>query len=219
MAYITNIPGPNDLFSQSQPQILGNFTAIKTLIDVNHVDFDDATDQGKHKFVSLVSQVAAPTLNNTADVIAYGFSTGITGKNEMFISKVNQVTVTQINATGSILSNVSNPNSNTEGWTFLPSGILIKWGSTDINSTVTPLQTFNYAVGANIPVFTKVFSVQLTTYSTQSTDQDKIVTLVATGVGVTFPNTHFSAIAAQRNATGVYVQSRLQYLAIGIGGF
>lgn len=218
MAYTPNIPAATDLFSASQPQIQGNFNSILSTFDVNHVDFNAGTDNGKHKFISMPVQSPAPTFA-AAEVGQYSFGAGITGQNELFINKTNQVTVTQINATGSILSNVSAPASNSQGWTFLPSGILIKWGQTDINSTVTPLQTFTYPTGPNIPVFTQVFSVQLTTYSSQVTDQDKIVTLVATGGGVTFPTTTFSAIATQRTVAGVYVQSRLQYLSIGIGGF
>lgn len=214
MAYISNIPQPTDLFSQSQPQILGNFGAIKTLIDVNHVDFADATNQGKHNFVSFYPQTVAPTLNNTTDVIAYGLVSPITSQNELYISKVNQVTVTLIPSTASILSVLSAPATNSQGWSYLPSGILIKWGQTDITSTaLNPVQTFTYPVAANIPVFNQVFSVQLSTYSSSAVDGDKIVTLNAPGLA--FSTTTFSAVATQRTVPGVYVASRLQYLAIG----
>ena len=45
MAFQNNKPNASDFLSQSQDDILNNFGAIKTLVDVNHVTFD-AADQG-----------------------------------------------------------------------------------------------------------------------------------------------------------------------------
>src|SRR5258708_7958425 len=179
MAYISNIPQPTDLFSQSQSQILGNFGAIQTLIDVNHVDFADATNQGKHNFVSFYPQVSTPTLNNTTDVIAYGMVSTLTSQNEMFISKVNQVTVTQICATGSVLSTNSSPGTASAGWTYLPSGILMKWGTGTVTSTSgSPIQLFVLPTAGNIPAFSQVFSAQVTTYNNALfVDPNQFVTL------------------------------------------
>ncbi len=47
MSYQNNIPQPTDALSQSQSDILNNFAAIQTLIDVDHVDFANI-NQGKH---------------------------------------------------------------------------------------------------------------------------------------------------------------------------
>lgn len=203
MAYITNIPGPNDLFSQSQPQILGNFTAIKTLIDVNHVDFDDATDQGKHKFISMPVQSPAPTFS-AGEVGLYSFLSPITSKNELYINKTNQVTVTQIPATASILSVTSAPANDSNGWSYLPSGILIKWGHSNANGLTATV----FPVGANIPVFNQVFSIQVTTAYGNSADGDGFCRLQA------FNTTQFSVYGSAR--TTVSNKSvNFQYLAIG----
>ena len=59
MAYSPNIPQPTDIPANSQPQLLANFQGINTLINVNHIGFD-VTDQGKHKWVSMPVQLAAP---------------------------------------------------------------------------------------------------------------------------------------------------------------
>ena len=210
MAYISNIPQPTDLFSQSQPQILGNFGALQTLIDVNHVDFADATNMGKHNFVSFYPQSVVPTLNNTTDVIAYGKVYSVTNQNELWISKVNQVTVTNIPASASILSTTSSPSTNTAGWTYLPSGILMKWGSATITSTnIAPDQIVLFPTSANIPVFGTVFSMQLTVTTSGTTDNDKFVLLAGFGA------TSLVAIAALRDSSGTYTTATFQYLAIG----
>jgi hypothetical protein len=59
MAYQANIPQPGDLLSQSQSDLLNNFMALQTLIDINHVDFASG-DQGKHKWVTFPVQGAIP---------------------------------------------------------------------------------------------------------------------------------------------------------------
>ena len=59
MAYNNAIPQANQPLNTSQADILANFAAIKTLVDINHVTFD-IPDQGKHKHVSFPLQSAAP---------------------------------------------------------------------------------------------------------------------------------------------------------------
>lgn len=209
MPYNANIPQPTDQFSQSQVDILGNFSAINTLIDVDHVDFN-ASGQGKHFRVSLPVQSPAPTFS-AGDVGLYSFASPVTVQNELYINKVNQVSVTQIPATASILSTTSAPATGVSGWTYLPSGILIKWGNATVNSTGTPLQTVLFPTSANIPVFNGLMSVQVTTYTTGAIDPN---TLVVLSTNTTYGATGFSAIATNRT-TAAYTTATIQYLAIG----
>jgi len=209
MAYNSQIPQPTDLLSQSQPQLLGNFQAIQTLIDVDHVDFN-TPNQGKHFRVSLPVQSPAPTFT-TGDVGMYSFLNPVTSQNELYINKINQVTTTQICATASILSTTSAPTNNSSGWTYLPSGILMKWGNATITSTSgSPVQTVTFPTASNIPVFNQVFSVQLTTQTALSADPNVYVTLQ--GIAST---TGFGAIATSRTLALDYVTATLQYLVIG----
>jgi len=60
MAYTNNIPQATDDPSQSQSQILNNFTSIDTVNSVNHVAYNDA-NQGKHKFLQMPEQGSVPT--------------------------------------------------------------------------------------------------------------------------------------------------------------
>jgi hypothetical protein len=55
----TNIPQATDLISVSQNDLLQNFQAVDAAWNINHDDFNSAT-QGKHKFVEMPNQGADP---------------------------------------------------------------------------------------------------------------------------------------------------------------
>ena len=59
MAYTSNVPLSTDRFKDSQPVLLNNFMEIASLVAVNHEAFN-LPDQGKHKFVTMPVQAAAP---------------------------------------------------------------------------------------------------------------------------------------------------------------
>lgn len=209
MAYNNNIPQPGDQISQSQVQILQNFADLQTLIDVNHVDFASA-DQGKHKWVTLTQQSAIPPTGSAfgaTELGLYNAVNSITTKNELYIKKINQVTTVQIPATASILSTTSIPTWTSSGWTYLPSGILCKWG------TVTPggagSSSFSFPVSATIPAFSGIFNIQLTLYNSGvSSDQNKAIQLV------TATPTTFSVYGSQRTTTTAAIVTYM-YFAIG----
>lgn len=121
MAYNSSIPQPGDLISVSQGQLLANFQAIKTLIDVNHVDFADAGNMGKHNFVTFVDQAVAPVATGT-DINMY--NAAVSGIQQLFIKKAagNAIPFTQSN-----IASIGGSGFQS-GYTFLPSGFLLKWG-------------------------------------------------------------------------------------------
>lgn len=65
MTYNPNIPQVGDDPSQSQGQILTNFSEINTRFGTDHVQFNDATpaDRGEHLQVTLNTFKADPTLS------------------------------------------------------------------------------------------------------------------------------------------------------------
>lgn len=131
MAYLPNIPTGPQRFKDSQPQIQGNFGDIKTLIDVNHVTFDDPSgDQGKHKFVSFPVQAVAPTFLATEEGLYNKLSgTGAFATNlqELFVHKQNfGATTSEVPFTASILGTAA-PTGPSTGWTYLASGIIMQW--------------------------------------------------------------------------------------------
>lgn len=148
MAYKNTIPAASDLLSQSQDDILNNFIAIKTLVDINHVTFD-AAGQGKHAFIEFPIQSPVPT-TGAGEVGLYSQTSLLTGNPELVFSHESAGSTYEFTAAV----------KNETGYAILPSGIIFKWGSGTVNANTTGLATF--AVGAGIPVFTTVYNVQVT---------------------------------------------------------
>lgn len=150
MPYNQNIPQATDQLKNSQSQILANFQAIKTLIDVNHGTFS-AADQGKHKWVTLPQQGAAPA-TAASEMALYTKSSG--GVPTPFIRQQSNGTEYSLIAT--------NAGTYTLGYTLLPGNIKMLWGR-----SITPaggLITVSTAAGvvAGWPGFTAIPSVQVT---------------------------------------------------------
>lgn len=153
MAYKPNIPMATDAISQSQIDLQNNFGALKTLIDVNHVDFTNTADQGKHLKVTFPVQSVAPVFN-VGEIGMYNLNYSFTTFNELFVTNSRGASYPM---TASNVSAISN-----NGWTYLPSGALMVWGISSMNSaTSTVTIPFNsvagfpgFTVGISFPFFT-----------------------------------------------------------------
>jgi len=155
MAYNQNIPQPADQLKNSQPQLLANFQEINTLIDANHVGFN-LGDAGKHKFLQMPRQVAAPTTAAT-DLGLFALLGANSGVSELNLRR--QADGAVIPFTEGLLA--------TPGWTVLPCGLVVKWGSSVLPASGGPLfrQAWNFVfpVAGNIRAFTQPpFAVFLT---------------------------------------------------------
>lgn len=129
LSYFNDVPQPNAEPSDSQPMMLTNFASIQTLIEVNHETFG-VNDYGKHKFVTMPNQVASPdTGPNEGALWCAASSPGIA---DLFFRRQDNEPAINITRTNGV------------NYTYLPSGILVKWGQGS---------TSNYAgVGVNAPV-------------------------------------------------------------------
>lgn len=210
MAYNNNIPQPTDLISVSQGDLLNNFQAIQTLIGVNHVNFN-TSDQGKHMWVTFPQQGAIPPAGSgflSTELGVYNAVNATTTQNELYINKTNQATVVQVPMTASILSNNSTPpytlNYGGQGWSYLPSGIIIKWGFVT-SATGNTLVDFT-GLGQT---YTALLSVQLTPQYTLATDAD-----FAVRISQIISMTQFSAWVSPRTTTGT-ATGNFQWLTIG----
>ncbi len=199
MAYNANIPQPTDIQAQSQVDLLNNFQAIGVWVNIDHVDFS-SVDQGKHKKVTFPVQAPAPAFA-AGEIGLYNLLSPITGVNQLFIVNSAGAT-TEVNA--SILSTNANPGNNVSGWARLPSGVLLKWG----NDTANGNTAFVFPVAANIPVFTNVMSMQLSTFANNVADTNTFARLSG------FSNLGFNVYGSART-TAVAAAASFQYLAIG----
>lgn len=145
MAYQSNIPQPTDQLSVSQSDILNNFMALQTLIDVNHVDFANG-NQGKHFFVEFPVQFPVPT-TAAGEVGLYSQTSSLTSQPELVFSKQGGTSVYEFTSSGQLVNG---------GWVRHPSGILMKWGTGGPGAPGAYVITF--PVNASTPVFTAVYS-------------------------------------------------------------
>lgn len=120
MTYDPNIPQASDLISQSQSQIQTNFSQADSIFDQDHFTFDDATvaDRGKHRQSTYVELGADPT--TAADEIAL-YSKDTSGSTRLYLRQESAGTVVQMSG--------RDPTAGSSGETFLPGGLLLKWGN------------------------------------------------------------------------------------------
>src|SRR5690606_9784890 len=137
-------------FKDSQPLIQNNFLDIQNAFSLNHVDFNLGVETGKHKFLQMPAQGAAPATNATE--MGLYTKNGIFGTPEMFIRR--QGSGLEISFTEKETNGVNN------GWTRLPSGIILKWGFAA--PVGTGPSTIVFPISGTIPVFNNLYNVQLT---------------------------------------------------------
>lgn len=189
MAYNQNIPAASDLISQSQAQIQANFQAL------------NAPGNG---YADMTLKTVAPTIaaGNTG---LYNLNNATTTTNETYII-LNRTggadAPTNVPMTASKLSNTVLASSG-NGWSYLPTGVLIKWGSvaaTTSSVAITPTVT------SGGPNFNAVFNVQLTGRDTSAN------TNFACGQNTAANGTsgNFTAYCANATAT-----TSINYLLIG----
>jgi hypothetical protein len=143
MPYNANIPQATDQISDSQNDILQNFESILTLVDVNHVTFDDP-NQGKHFLVEMPQQ-AGPAFAPPAGEVALECLPSAFGANAPTLVYL-QNAIPPIEMTS---ADIVSPMK----WSFLPSGLLIKTffsnvlGPTTGTSNLNPVGAPQYNIG------------------------------------------------------------------------
>jgi hypothetical protein len=131
----------------SRPVINSNFQLIQSVFDENHVDFNDA-NAGFHTFVDLLSQGTTPANPPTGSVSHY--SNAVLGVTEWFFQFETSGTAVQ-------MSNINGtPVASVNGQTFLPGGLIMKFGTLAVNFPTNARITYQSAFPTNL------FSFQVT---------------------------------------------------------
>jgi len=129
--YNPNIPQPSDRPSDSQDDLLNNFLALKVFLDRNHVAILDpttGTSEGKHKFMQMPEQAAAPASAVDEGALYTKQASAITN---LFWRLENSGTEVQ-------MTNIA-PSLAATGYTFLPGGLLLQWGRTTLTGASTTI--------------------------------------------------------------------------------
>lgn len=209
MAYNKNIPQPTDKLRTSQPQLLENFHELDAWTQQDHVGLTGTSDQGKHQTARFIDQTSAPTINDPETGFFNAQPNNIgslaISKQQMYVRAEQNNSYKNIPFTASILSTNQAPGKGAHGWTYLPSGILMKWGTYDMTQAGT--ETIDYPTGSDIPAFSEVFSVQATLAN--PTVAKPWSTMI-----VSFSPQSFSVFTFN-TTNGTDRQAQIHYIAIG----
>lgn len=133
--YTTNIPDANNNPSADQPDMKINTNSIDSLLNVDHYSFEESGFDGTHRQVQLRNAAGGSGtipagLQGNGWGTLYGSSTG--GSSELYF--VRGATATGIRLTGpGTPTPAATPatNQTSNGYTFLPGGLLFQFGLTD----------------------------------------------------------------------------------------
>ncbi len=203
MSYNANIPQPGDFISNSQGQIQTNFAKIDSSTQgfgVDHVQFSASSNQGKHNKSTYRKQTVDPV--TIANEIAL-YSKTASGALQLFLARASGGTVIQMT-----------PNSGGDpavfgfaGQSFLPGGIIIKWGNRNAVADGTTI-TFSADTSA-FP--TTCYQVFVSVYNANNASTANDFVSVRPGSVV---STGFVVTCSQRTAL-VANNVSFAYLAIG----
>lgn len=146
MPFNANIPQPADQLSQSQADVLGNFQAIGGMLDLTV----GATA------IKFARDGAVPPTAATDVGLYAANSVTFPGTTALFFR--NQNNGTSVDITSSLAA--------ANGWTRLPSGILLKWGTGAAAGGANVTTVVAFPVAANIPVFAHIYSAQISAQPT-----------------------------------------------------
>lgn len=85
MSYNPSIPQPTDRPSDSQAQILANFTQLNTIFGQEHVTFNATADNGEHTKVTINAPLGADP--GLADPKSSIYTKTVAGDSELFFEK------------------------------------------------------------------------------------------------------------------------------------
>jgi hypothetical protein len=186
-SYNPIIPQPTDPQSVSQGDLLNNFGAIETYVDVNHYDFGaSSTLPGKHFIVGLPVQGTNPPTNPStaityvfegSEIGVYNFLSDATSQQELYVAKTNSLGVVTTTVPMTAGQQVSAAGFTNPGFSYLPSGYLLKWGIAQLDN----IGSANINLNLFGPPYTNVFNVQVTYFSVASVEP-------LSGVAILSPN-------------------------------
>jgi len=154
--YSDDIPFATNNPSVDQPKMQTNTNSIDSLINIDHVSFNDNLG-GYHR---VIHQQKAPgnvdpaKIDLTGQIYVKDVTNGTTTDQSLFFESGGG-RVTQLTAFSAPLTTVVGANN---GYVFLPGGILMQWGEIAL-TTGNPTVTF---AAANIDFPNNIFNIQVT---------------------------------------------------------
>jgi hypothetical protein len=140
MTYNPNVPLTGQSLNETRDPIKNNFTVIDNDFQQDHVAFNES-GAGKHNqciFPQVSSNGPATSANENAI-----YSKDVGGEPHLFWRPESQaaggdeyqLTLASTANTATFATNTTYTGSNNGGWTFLPGGLILMYGSLDISVT------------------------------------------------------------------------------------
>lgn len=174
LTYTLNIPNPPNSPSVDVPNMQTNTNSINTIWTEDHFTFSDA-NPGLHKQVQISSALGTipPGLQGGFETL---YAKAVAGNGELFFTRGNTGIEIQMTGPGA-------PSPVANGYTFLPGGILIQWGTTAGNvsngATINFNTPFPNACFVAIPSIVSSTTTNLrSTYSASSSPSSFVVTII-----------------------------------------
>jgi hypothetical protein len=130
MAYDPTIPKADQKIPDTRAPIQENFTRINEAFKADHValNTDVVADLGKHATIRFAAQAAPPVFAATDRGFFSQVYTGVTDRQEIYAHISKGAGTVNIPFTASNISKNGAVATGTPGWSYLPSGLLMKWG-------------------------------------------------------------------------------------------
>ena len=186
MTYTTNIPVSGDTLGGTRDRIRTNFQEIANVMAENHVAFNDA-DEGKHKFLQMPVQAAAPAtgaseaafyVKDDGGGVAQFFVKGEQTGSEYQITSIASGADAQIAEFGTFTNYSGSFNG---GWSFLPGGLLLQYGTVTTTGAITAVTFPKPFAAATTP-----YSIMLTASGTANNDDVQTVNTGTPPTNTTF---------------------------------
>lgn len=184
--YYNNIPQATDRISQSQGQILANFAELQTAFSANHVSLGTALPpDGQHNVVSYALQAPGFAIPAVANIYTYKLNSTLTAQDELYMARY-VAPASPYNFDVPITARQYTIAPDVQGWTYLPSGMLMKWG--DVN-VVGGNAHIAFPAAATIPVFNQAMVASVVPYSAAANlVSAKVSALSATHIDIQVTN-------------------------------
>lgn len=139
MPYIPNKPLSTETLADSQPVINSNFTLADTYFGVDHQAFSAATRNGEHNKISFIGVSPAGVVPTTTEGITLIAELEPTRNKYILHQKQNSAAGGGSDASYQ-LTNTAVPLSASDGYSYLPGGILMQWGFATLTGDLTAIK-------------------------------------------------------------------------------
>lgn len=199
---LNQVPQPGQNLLQTRDDIRNNWVTIDNGFKVNHVELGTA-GAGKHNFLQMPEQTVAPvTLANEAGLYA---AVGVYVTNSQLVFRQEN--------NGPSIAFTEGLNAAANGWSRLPSGLLIKWGTANWVHTSNTTATLNYNTNTVGPDFGTCYQVMVATLGGTPTTTNSVNIYIQV---VAFNATTFTAKGSTRDSINDNRDFPFSWFALGV---